>query len=445
MSCNRGAEKVSLIGRMSCGIGQLAGKRGFYAGLALGSTGLLGAGLVALSRWRTRARPDSEPPWQPVENGPEPDQPAGAGFNLRAIPQLPTRTKLKPVARPLAATEQCVTCRTPANTKPGPWYHVGGRLYCQDCAPEAARQAEVDLVAPEPPAINGIKTDRLPAWRDTIGLPAPAPAHLPVERRVNTQLRSSRVRVYAGEAADGPAFVVVRQGFVVVRPDRHNPDGVTDTGLAVVPGLKVDGSGAHILEDTAEWHLVHIQSGKTIPGATYGSLAQAGLLAGVLAQLDWNRAEGELSTAEIRQVGATISLYNQSLTRQVQAEAQKPLVGQLVADNSGGLARVLDDQGELLLLVDSLGRRYEVARAEIRPPEERDFELMRVAQSIDPRTRPGDTCARCSRPAREAEPGSTWYRMARQSFCPTCATAYAAEEAYLKDDEINAELEPMPS
>lgn len=208
MSCNRGAEKVSLIGRMSCGIGQLAGKRGFYAGLALGSTGLLGAGLVALSRWRTRARPDSEPPWQPVENGPEPDQPAGAGFNLRAIPQLPTRTKLKPVARPLAATEQCVTCRTPANTKPGPWYHVGGRLYCQDCAPEAARQAEVDLVAPEPPAINGIKTDRLPAWRDTIGLPAPAPAHLPVERRVNTQLRSSRVRVYAGEAADGPGSMV---------------------------------------------------------------------------------------------------------------------------------------------------------------------------------------------------------------------------------------------
>jgi hypothetical protein len=291
---------------------------------------------------------------------------------------------------------------------------------------------------------------------------------------VNTQLRASRLRLYAGQNVAGePVYVEVGNGFVVVRPDLHSPDGVTDTGLAIAPNLTVDASGTQLLEDTSRWHLIHVRSGKTIPGASYAALDQAGLLAGILAQVDWNQAEQEMSTAEIRLIGGTVSEYNRVLAGELRARpadsttgetattppATEPLVkgtavvperpgatlvGRLVADRSGGVARVLDvdEKTGLLLLVDSLGQRYELYPEEVRQPADQDFELVRVAQSFDPATRTETTCAGCGQDSHQPGAGQRWYRMARQSFCQVCAARYAAEESYLLDDEITAELEP---
>lgn len=458
MSCESGSNKSAAFSRLTCGISKLAGKRGFYAGLALGGTGLLGAGLVALRR---RGRVAARPTAATARSRPElPARPPA----FKPLPRLPARTRIG-LAR-VTGSERCATCGSRASAKPGPWYRINGRSYCQDCAPEAARQADVDLAAPPPPALGGSRTTKLPDWRQAAGV-APVPEarpHLPPEKRKRTQLRASRVRVYAGQDGAGqPVYVDVSGGFVVVEPDQFNPDGVLDTGLAIIPGLKPDPVGGGIIEDTSEWYLVHIPSGKTIPGACYRSLKQAELLASILAQLDWNRAEGEMSTEEIRLVGGTVSYFNQALQQAISngkvdaattADAGQPapaptpvvvepLTGKLVADRHGGVARVLEDAGEKLFLVDSLGRRYEVYRDEVREPQERDFELMRIARTVDPKKEPAMTCARCGCASSQAVAGESWYRMDRKSFCGSCGPEYAAAEAYVLDSEINTELEPM--
>ncbi len=68
-------------------------------------------------------------------------------LKLNQIPQLPARTTVSPLTN-LSPTAQCQTCQTSASGKQGSWYSLGGQAYCQDCAPTAARQAEVDLVRP---------------------------------------------------------------------------------------------------------------------------------------------------------------------------------------------------------------------------------------------------------------------------------------------------------
>ena len=77
----------------------------------------------------------------------------------------------------------------------------------------------------------------------------------------------------------------------------------------------------------------------------------------------------------------------------------------------------------------------------VRQPDGSDFEMCRVAMSFDP-SQKGVNCAHCGRPSSQAG-GDKWYRMSWQDFCPTCAGEYAAEEGYLKDDEINPDLESL--
>jgi hypothetical protein len=116
-----------------------------------------------------------------------------------------------------------------------------------------------------------------------------------------------------------------------------------------------------------------------------------------------------------------------------------------MADGYGGVARVLDatPNGETLFMIDSLGKRYEVNRNQVRTPDVSDFEMCRVGMSFDPAKNPEAHCARCSQSASNREQGEKWYRMGWKNYCASCATEYAAEEGYIKDDEINGDLEPM--
>jgi len=469
MSCEAGANRIARwASQLGAGIAQLANKRAFYAGVGLGGAGLLGAGLIALARRQSARRQIAGRRNKKEQRSKESQE----QVTMRPIPQLPTRTKIGPTSY-LSSSDRCVGCQTPGTGKQGAWYSINGRTYCQDCAPEAARQANVDLVAPEregagsPARESAISLAtarpsgervRIPVRREgSVSSRLSYPTYLPPERRVETRLAQSRLRLNVGQDPNGrPAWFVVNNGHVILRPDG------SDTGLAITPALKlgqVKEGLQEVEEDTGRWWLTHIPSGKTLGSQPYASLAEAQLLGSVLAQLDWTRPENEISDQEISQVSETMRRYNQALGEEqveakVKAEVKGPslqsqpqpesLVGRLMTDNYGGVARVLDvtPDGETLLMIDSLGKRYEVGRAEVRLPQTADFEMCRVGMSFDPAKQPDAHCAHCRQAASNAEDGK-WYRMGWKNFCSSCASDYAAEEGYLKDDEINSELEQV--
>ena len=303
---------------------------------------------------------------------------------------------------------------------------------------------------------------------------AQEPAYLPPERRVETRLEPSRIGLNIGTDRE-PARFVVEQGYVLLRPDG------LDTGLAISPDLNVERQAngqVQVQEDTSRWWITHIASGRTLVNQPYSSLAEAQMLGNILAQLDWTRDEGEIPAAEYHRASATIALYNQTLaqakkeprqtdgskevaessgvgeranqttTRRLPINTQKAgtgesLEGKLVADGYGGVSRVLDASrdGDKLFLIDSLGQRYEIARNEARTPDESDFELCRVAMSFDPAKQQDTECAKCNRSTAQTGAGEMWYKMGWQAFCESCATEHAAEEGYIKEEEIDANLE----
>jgi hypothetical protein len=282
------------------------------------------------------------------------------------------------------------------------------------------------------------------------GTGQPAVTALSPERRVKTKLAESDVGIYIGDSAEGkPLGYRAKKGYVVLRGDGR------DTGLAITPGLKV--TDEEIQEDTGRWNLLHISSGKSIPGAgPYASPEEARLLAGVLAQQDWTREEEAFSTDELRQISATVTAYNKALAEQKAAQIvpgpktdytlsrklpEEPVEGKLVADGYGGVARVLEDGGEKLFVINSLGERYEVPRHQTRTPDEADFEGVRIAMPMDPARNPKSSCGLCGRSAGAAGSGEKWCKMNWQAFCPACSSEYAAREAYGWEEEIGDAVE----
>lgn len=102
---------------------------------------------------------------------------------------------------------------------------------------------------------------------------------------------------------------------------------------------------------------------------------------------------------------------------------------------------MLEERGERLFMIDSLGQRYEIDRRETRVPDESDFELCRVAMSFDPTTQAESRCKNCGRSTRQTGAGEMWYRMGWQTFCESCARRYAVEEGYAFEEEIGNSLE----
>lgn len=134
---------------------------------------------------------------------------------------------------------------------------------------------------------------------------------LPLGGRLRTRLEPSRLRL-AIDQPDGEFIgVVVNNGRVVL--DRNG----MDTGLALAPGLrasKTPSGGDAFEEDTSQWWLVHIPSGRTISPHGYLSLQDAHRLAGVLAtKMDWTRDEFEISMNDLKQARATMEMFDQAL------------------------------------------------------------------------------------------------------------------------------------
>jgi hypothetical protein len=90
-------------------------------------------------------------------------------------------------------------------------------------------------------------------------------------------------------------------------------------------------------------------------------------------------------------------------------------------------------------MVDTLGERYEIDRDAVREPTEADYNLVRIAQRVDPTRRSGETCSNCERPTGAAARGEVWYRMKLKTFCPACAPVYAQEQAFELEEHVGVE------
>lgn len=228
MSCARGLRRVAAAARR---VGLAAG----------GSMALYFLGRALVNRPRGR----NERP--PVLAGPE---------------------RVEPLAEGPGPGQSCAACRAPAD-KPGPWYRLGGRVYCQDCAPEAARQARVQLIGAG--ASGPARPDSLP--RASLAVAKPA-----------------RLKVGPVDNVDGYRVYMLGK----------------DTGLSLTPEVNV--TGGKVSFNRARWYVTWNRAGQAVAGP-FGSVKQAEMMAGLLAEVDWNRPVEAFSNAEIRQVVEIANRY----------------------------------------------------------------------------------------------------------------------------------------
>jgi hypothetical protein len=357
-------------------------------------------------------------------------------------------------------------------------------MYCQDCAPTVAQKTGVDIVLPAREVSAGGIGLSIKSNPGNAGV-ADTTAAVPLNRRPDTRLFPTAVKVALGENEQGIIFGKVSNGFALLKSAGRN--GYDETGLAIVPSVQATGikNGAiECREDPSRWGIVHTPSGRMVSGREVdGQLVdgwpfknpeEAAYIGGVLSGQDWARDLEDIPPAQVAQKEAIMDRYNEITADQQRIERHDPLKkararrvgsasssrsipvsrrlpgdvsveGALVKDPQyGGIARVVADDisegGNLLFLVDSTGHRYEISRDEARIPTELDFETYKVAMPLDPSGESQPSCAGCQRP-----PGNdkVWYKMGRQTYCSACAPDVAIEKDFLMPEEIHNDMPEM--
>ncbi len=342
MSCETNSSKIA---KLACqvGIPRLVGKRGFYLGVAAGTAGVVGGlALVGLSR-AVRAKPLA----QAIATGrarlrrayrrlvrPGP-RPAPDLVDLRQVPELPARQAITPTPRDRLAGKKCADCGSSPGGKPGPWYVIDGKPFCQDCAPKSAGASGRALqVAPGPqpvgppvssagsssggtriPVRAGQGTTTYTPQRSPSGTSSASAAQpLNPELRVETTLRQQKIKVATGSGA-----VQVDGGYAILRKGEYRDE---ETGLGIAPAL-VEGADGTLRIDEGRWTLTHLPTGMRIapagvagePSIYYQSPAEVQQLASILAQLDW-RSENPIAhfSPEMKaRIGQTVVYYDRAL------------------------------------------------------------------------------------------------------------------------------------
>lgn len=154
------------------------------------------------------------------------------------------------------------------------WYNLGGRVYCQDCAQGQAGQAGVSLARPAgPKGEAALKYPQAGRW---------------------TTLKPRLVKVGPVENLEGYAVWA----------------GKKDTGLTLVPEVKVEGGQVRV--NKTRWFVNYDRAGKPVAGP-YESVSEARGMASLLAQLDWAKSVENFGDQEIRQAAQAIRSYREDL------------------------------------------------------------------------------------------------------------------------------------
>ncbi len=483
MSCVTNVNYIAKVtARISAAVSPLANKRGFYAGAAIGSgSGLLGVGILA-AQYLCRRRTNNREPGGTLRTALTPG-PVG-----QQLPRLPARTQLKPLSN-TRSTDRCISCQATAQAKSGGgWYSVNGRTYCQDCAPGAAREANIDLVAPlPPPALSAATTYAATAAG------AANPELLQLKKRVRTRAEPGQVKVQMGVDKAGKSVHYAVKGLLLDRASHKASRKSMPTGLALTPALqtKTQANGdVEVQEDRTRWYLTHVGSGVRLGPQPYARVEDAQGIAEILAQINWHRPRDRIPQQDQQRALATILLYNELLSSQTAAEqaatseqipsspspipgvapptpsrtpptpspavdpprpglvsypvtdiSEQDLTGKLIADPMGGISRVLVDKEDVLFVVDNLGTRYEIYRDQVWAPRYEDFSMVRVAQPINTAKTTTKHCSGCQTNSANTPANHAWYRMDYKSFCPSCAPTYAGQEGWFMDlDSMTSEV-----
>ena len=256
MACDRSLRQVTDVATRN-GVSGGTSKKAFY--LAAGAVGTLLGGWL-FRRYVFPGQPTSPP----LARSTEPE----------GIKSLATPERIEPVPIDRLVGQRCVQCRRPAQGK-GSWYDLNGRLYCQACAEGQAEEVGVQLVRPtEAKPGTNFKYPRTGRW---------------------TSLKPRTVKV-------GPVDNVA--GYAVWT-------GKKDTGLTLVPEVKLTGSG-QVKIDKSRWFVNYDQVSKPIAGP-YESVRQARVMAALLAHFDWTKNVEDFSEGEIREISQLTQDYRQEL------------------------------------------------------------------------------------------------------------------------------------
>jgi hypothetical protein len=310
MSCENTVNKVTHFARR-IGLPRLAARNVYYAGLAAGAVGLLAAAMTTVPRFsraiaNRRARAERQasagPPQGEKSGEPEPASP-------RQVPALPARTRVMPATPDILSGKSCANCNALPQSKPGMWYVIDGQAHCQDCAPRAARQADVDLAVTPPPTPAGASTGG--GYRgDRWVTPA-----LVLERLKDIRLEERTVEISTSE---GRVRVSKNAYFV------YKQNGV-GTGLAITPLVESDGMGNFIINQKG-WNITHLDSGMIMAGP-FGHINEARGLAALLADNDWRRPSDRLSEREVATARQIVQDYKDALAEAKTRAGDRALSG----------------------------------------------------------------------------------------------------------------------
>jgi hypothetical protein len=308
MSCERNANKIAhLAARV--GIPRLASKRAFYAGLAAGLLAVVAARAVP----RLRRIPSKR------DTGDSATDLRADGLDLvgsQTIPALPSRKRVAPADPDALAGNTCANCQATPQGKPGVWYVIGEKAYCQDCAPHAASEADIDLATPSGPSPSSISLTNPPAIGSTETNQQTTPQAILAAadpRKIRLEESPVQVKTASGRAriARGAYFVTTRAG--------------AGTGLAITPVMKKNDRG-DLVTDPGQWAITHLRSGMAMAGP-YTSIDEARRLASVLAEIDWRREPDALSRRELAASRQIIEAYNQALAEAHARSGDRAMAG----------------------------------------------------------------------------------------------------------------------
>jgi hypothetical protein len=344
MSCENTPNRVA---RLACraGLPRLASKHLFYLGAAAGIAGglLLGRKRRAQATARARFRLRRLTQRLVSSSGKPP-----ALIDPARIPEMGGRRTIPPTPRD-RLRDECAGCGSSPAAKPGAWYVIDGKAYCQDCAPQAVWEAGARLESPAAPASH-TPAAAVPSGSRAALITPPPTRRVPVssgrevspldpDKRVETTLQRKTLQV-KGKLESGEIASSQVEGYEILARSRY---GQVTTGLGI----------AHL---EGGWSLTHMASGQMIAGL-YETPVEAQQLACVLAQWEcWTAPNptARLTREDLVSLKQTIHYYNSAL-----AEARAQVSGQGDAGVSSAPPDDEDADDDLLYgQVASLGHQH---------------------------------------------------------------------------------------